>query len=66
VAAAKAPEFHASAYAADLLLPVIDLGQQSAYLPRGWTAWAAYVLMGVGLVFATTAAAAIARRLRRT
>lgn len=63
--AAKAPTFHAIAYAADLLLPVIDLGQQTAYLPRGWTAWLAYFLIGAGLLFATTAAAAIARRLRR-
>ncbi|MGX6603561.1 hypothetical protein ACWKSP_15665 [Micromonosporaceae bacterium Da 78-11] len=64
--AAKAPGFHASAYAADLLLPVIDLGQQSAYLPRGWTAWFAYLLIGAGLLFVTTTAAAVARRLRRT
>ena len=63
--AAKAPAFHAIAYAADLLLPVVDLGQQTAYLPRGWTAWLAYLLIGSGLLFATTAAAAIARRLRR-
>ncbi|GAA2883561.1 oxidoreductase [Actinoplanes cyaneus] len=63
--ASKAPEFHAVAYAADLLLPVVDLGQQSAYLPRGWTAWIAYLLIGAGLLFATTAATGIARRLRR-
>ncbi|BCY12581.1 hypothetical protein [Actinoplanes sp. L3-i22] len=63
--APKAPEFHALAYAADLLLPVVDLGQQSAYLPRGWTAWIAYVLIGAGLLFATTAAAGVARRLHR-
>ncbi len=63
--APKAPEFHAFAYTADLLLPVIDLGQQAAYLPRGWTAWLAYVLIGAGLLFATTAVAAAARRLRR-
>lgn len=63
--APKAPEFHAFAYTADLLLPVIDLGQQSAYLPRGWTAWFAYFLIGAGLLFATTAVAAAARRLRR-
>lgn len=63
--AAKAPEFHASAYTADLLLPVIDLGQQPAYVARGWTAWAAYALIGAGLLFVTTAAAAVARRLQR-
>ncbi|MEV6348893.1 hypothetical protein [Actinoplanes sp. NPDC051851] len=63
--APKAPEFHALAYAADLLLPVVDLGQQPAYLPRGWTAWIGYLLIGAGLLFATTAAAGVARRLRR-
>ncbi|GAA4586939.1 hypothetical protein BJY16_008070 [Actinoplanes octamycinicus] len=63
--APKAPEFHAPAFAADLLLPVIDLGQQSAYLPVGWTAWFAYFLIMAGLLFATTAVAAVARRLRR-
>jgi hypothetical protein len=63
--APKAPEFHASAYTADLLLPVVDLGQQSAYHARGWTAWVAYGLMAAGLLFVTTAAAAIARRLQR-
>ncbi|MEV6300299.1 hypothetical protein AB0M02_12920 [Actinoplanes sp. NPDC051861] len=63
--APKAPEFHALAYTADLLLPVVDLGQQSAYHARGWTAWVAYGLIGAGLVFVTTAAAAIARRLQR-
>ncbi|MBG0562944.1 oxidoreductase [Actinoplanes aureus] len=63
--APKAPEFHASAYTADLLLPVVDLGQQSAYLARGWTAWVAYGLIAAGLLFVSTAAAAIARRLQR-
>jgi hypothetical protein len=64
--AGKAPAFHPVAYAADLLLPVVDLGQEKAYLAQGWTAWFAYFLSGAGLLFATTAAAAIARRLRRT
>ncbi|WP_433831376.1 hypothetical protein ACQP2E_13340 [Actinoplanes sp. CA-015351] len=63
--APKAPEFHAAAYAADLLFPVIDLGQQSAYLPQGWTAWFAYFLIGAGLLLATTAVAGAARRLQR-
>ncbi|WP_433382855.1 hypothetical protein ACQPZX_19760 [Actinoplanes sp. CA-142083] len=63
---AKAPAFTAVAYAADLILPVIDLGQQSQYVPRGWTVWVAYLLILAGLVFATTITAAAARRLRRT
>jgi hypothetical protein len=63
---AKAPAFVALAYTADLILPVVDLGQQSSYVPRGATAWLAYFLILAGLVFASTITAAAARRLRRT
>lgn len=62
---AKAPDFVAFAYTADLILPVLDLGQQSAYHARDSTVWLAYVLILAGLLFATTIAAAAARRLRR-
>ena len=64
--AAKAPEFIAFAYTADLILPVVDLGQQANYHARGATAWLAYFLILAGLLFATTITAAAARRLRRT
>lgn len=64
--AAKAPDFIAAAYTADLILPVVDLGQQSAYHAKGATVWLAYFLILAGLLFATTIAAAAARRLRRT
>jgi hypothetical protein len=63
--AAKAPEFVAVAYTADLILPVVNLGQQSNYLARGVTVWPACFLILAGLVFATTITAAAARRLRR-
>ncbi|MEU4164831.1 pentapeptide repeat-containing protein [Actinoplanes sp. NPDC026670] len=63
--AAKAPEFVAVAYAADLILPVVDLGQQSNYLPQGATAWLAYFLILSGIVLASTITAAAARTLRR-
>ncbi|WP_305783266.1 hypothetical protein [Symbioplanes lichenis] len=63
--AAKAPPFVAVAYTADLILPVVDLGQQSNYHARGWTAWLAYLLILSGLLFATTIAAAAARMVRR-
>ena len=62
---AKAPEFVAPVYALDLLLPVGDFGQQSAYHPRGATAWLAYALIVAGLILTTTVAAAVTRRLRR-
>jgi hypothetical protein len=62
----KAPDFVAPIYTLDLILPVGDFGQQSAYHPRGATAWLAYTLIVAGLILATTVAAAGARRLRRT
>jgi hypothetical protein len=60
----KAPDFVAALYTLDLLLPV-DLGQQSAFPPRGGWTWLAFLLVAAGLLFITTIAAATARRLRR-
>jgi hypothetical protein len=62
---ARAPDFSAPVYTLDLILPIVDLGQQGAYPPRGATAWLAYLLILAGLLFATTIGAAVARRLRR-
>jgi hypothetical protein len=62
---ANAPEFVPPVYALDLILPAIDLGQQSAFTPRGASAWLAYALILAGLLLVTTIAAAGARRLRR-
>jgi len=61
----KAPEFFASIYTLDLILPVIDFGQQSAFTPRGESIWLAYTLIVAGLLLVTTIATAGARRLRR-
>jgi hypothetical protein len=61
----KAPDFVAPIYTLDLILPVIDFGQQSAYHPRGASVWLAYALMAAGLLLMTTIAAAGARQLRR-
>jgi hypothetical protein len=62
----KAPTFVAPIYTLDLILPVGDFGQQSAYHARGATAWLAYALIVAGLILTTTVAAAGARRLRGT
>jgi hypothetical protein len=61
----QAPEFVASIYTLDLILPVIDFGQQSAYHPRGASVWLAYTLIAAGVLLVTTIAAAGARQLRR-
>ncbi len=58
-------EYVAAVYTLDLILPVIDFGQQSAFNPRGASAWLAYALIVAGLLLTTTIAAAGARRLRR-
>jgi hypothetical protein len=59
------PHWNAPLYALDLLLPVIDLGQDSAWNPRGGAQWAAAALVLLGWVLATTVAAGASRLLRR-
>jgi hypothetical protein len=60
------PSFNPFLYALDVLLPIIDLGQQSAFAPSGIGAQLmADLLIGSGWVLATTAAAAATRTLRR-
>jgi hypothetical protein len=64
--AARAPQFVGPIYALDLIVPVIDFGQQSEFQPRGASAWLAYTLIVAGLILVTTIGAAGARRLRRS
>lgn len=61
----KGPGFNAPIYALDLLLPIIDFGQQSAFAPTGIYQWLSYLLIAVGWVLATTVAAGITRTLSR-
>ncbi|MFF4207970.1 membrane-associated oxidoreductase [Streptomyces sp. NPDC001796] len=61
----EAPEFNPLFYTLDLLLPIIDFGQESAYAPRGWYQWLSYVLIATGWVLATTIAAGVTRSLNR-
>lgn len=61
----KGPQFSALVYAADLLLPVIDFGQEKAFAPTGAHQWLAYLLVAAGWVFATTVAAGVTRGLKR-
>ncbi|NEA59065.1 oxidoreductase [Streptomyces sp. SID13666] len=61
----EAPHWSAPLYALDLLLPVIDLGQDSAWKPSGGAQWAATVLVLLGWILATTVAAGASRLLRR-
>ncbi|GAA3840383.1 oxidoreductase [Sphaerisporangium flaviroseum] len=65
VEAGKGPAFNAVMYALDLLLPLIDFGQEKAFQPSGGGQWVAYGLIVTGWVLATTIAAGITRALSR-
>ncbi|GGO81682.1 hypothetical protein GCM10012280_06530 [Wenjunlia tyrosinilytica] len=62
----EGPNWNPALYALDLLLPVIDLGQDSAWRPSGWEQWAATLLVLLGWILATTVAAGASRLLRRS
>jgi hypothetical protein len=66
VGQARPPAFNPFLYSLDVLLPIIDLGQQSAYAPAGVGAQlVADLLIISGWMLATTAAAGVTRTLRR-
>jgi len=60
------PAFHSCAYAFDLLLPVINLGQKSAWQPEGaaYQYWS-WALTGAGWVLATAFVAGLTGILKR-
>ncbi|WP_327293393.1 oxidoreductase [Streptomyces sp. NBC_01198] len=60
------PHWSPALYALDLLLPVIDLGQDNAWREAGLAQWVASLLTLLGWMLATTAAAGATRLLRRT
>jgi hypothetical protein len=57
--------FHPVIYTLDLLLPIVDLGQERAFQPAGGQQWLGYVLIAAGWLLATTIAAGLTRSLRR-
>ncbi|WP_353945421.1 hypothetical protein ABII15_30180 [Streptomyces sp. HUAS MG91] len=59
----KAPRFHAAAYTLDLLLPLVSLGQESAFQPSGAVQWLSYALTGVGWVLASAVGLGLGRSL---
>ncbi len=63
VAGSNPPGFNSVIYTLDLLIPVIDFGQQNAFDPHGALAWLAYGLIAAGWILATTIAAGISRTL---
>jgi hypothetical protein len=61
----EAPGFNPLLYTLDLLLPIIDFGQQGAFDPRGGQQWLAALLIAAGWILATTIAAGATRVLSR-
>ncbi|WNI19563.1 oxidoreductase [Streptomyces sp. ITFR-21] len=59
------PHWNPALYALDLLLPVIDLGQDNAWREAGISQWVASGMTLLGWMLATTAAAGASRLLRR-
>ncbi|MFG3476933.1 oxidoreductase [Streptomyces sp. NPDC047980] len=60
------PEWNPSLYALDLLLPVINLGQDGYWRLEGHWQWVAAALVLLGWILATTVAAGASRLLRRS
>lgn len=65
IKAEEHPHWDAALYALDLLLPVIDLGQDGQWKVAGGWQWAAAALVVLGWILATTVAAGASRLLRR-
>jgi hypothetical protein len=59
------PHWNATLYALDLLLPVVDLGQDGQWKLQGAWQWGAAALVMLGWILATTVAAGASRVLRR-
>lgn len=59
------PVFQPVAFALDLILPVLDLGQEKAFMPSGATAWVAWASAIAGWLLTTTVIAGLTRRLAR-
>jgi len=65
IKADEAPHFNPVFYSLDLLLPVIDFGQERAFSPTGWYQGLSYVLIITGWILATTIVAGVTRTVSR-
>ncbi|MFJ2769644.1 membrane-associated oxidoreductase [Streptomyces sp. NPDC087300] len=61
----EAPDFNPVFYTVDLLLPIVDFGQESAYAAPGAYQWFGYALVVLGWTLATTIAAGVTRAISR-
>ncbi|MEK9521774.1 hypothetical protein MIU24_20645 [Streptomyces venezuelae] len=60
------PDFHPAAFALDLVLPILDLGQEKSFIPSSGTVWVAWASAIAGWLLATTVIAGLTRRLSRS
>ncbi|GAA1813187.1 membrane-associated oxidoreductase [Luedemannella flava] len=61
-----AAAFHPLLYTLDLLIPIVSLGQESAFGLAGQARWLAYVLTAMGWILFTAVAAALTRTVNRS
>ncbi|WP_346089123.1 hypothetical protein [Streptomyces erythrogriseus] len=59
------PSFQPVVFALDLILPVLDLGQEKAFIPVDSTAWIAWLSSLSGWLLGTTVITSLTRRLTR-
>ncbi|QFZ24919.1 hypothetical protein EKG83_46330 [Saccharothrix syringae] len=62
----ESPSWNAWLLAVDLLVPIVDLGQDGKWRFSGASQWISSALIAVGWILASTAAAGAARVLKRT
>jgi hypothetical protein len=60
-----AAAFNPVAYSLDVLLPIVNLGQQSAWQPQGWALYWSWALTGAGWVLTTAVVAGLTSVLKR-
>ncbi|MEV7726839.1 membrane-associated oxidoreductase [Streptomyces sp. NPDC087917] len=65
VKANETPDFNPVFYTLDLLLPIINFGQESAFAPQGPYQWLSYALVITGWILATTVVAGVTRAINR-
>ncbi|WP_283139065.1 hypothetical protein [Rhizohabitans arisaemae] len=66
IKAGEHPHYQPVLYAADVLLPIINLGQESAFKHQGLAQWVAATMIVLGWLFATAVIASITRVLTRS
>ncbi|SNS48931.1 oxidoreductase [Actinomadura mexicana] len=64
-APSKAPVFNAAAYSLDVLLPVLDLGQEKAWIPHGPAQYWSWMLSVAGWVLTTAVVAGMTGAFKR-